>query len=196
MQYWHLLQQAKFTHFLSVFAFLISFQVGIGQSLYPQKKKVALSWGDRLRISASKLKMKRDVVTFLYSKDNLIVIKADSEMDILLSSISRLDLSLGRYRKIGEGIAIGGFVGIIGGTILGSIGKSFCEDDFFGPPSEDCGKIIPESIVIGGLGGIAIGGLIGLIKKERWKRVPLNQLHIDFIPQSESGIGLRVLFRF
>ena len=133
--------------------------------------------------------MKKQVVSYIDLRGSNIVVNADSTMDISLSSITRLDVSQGRKSKAGMGALIGG---VVGGIFIVTVISSVCTG------SHGCTR--DSNFLYGGmytLAGAGVGALIGLaFKAERWKKVPLSQLQISVVPESENGIGLGVVINF
>jgi len=162
------------------------------------QKAVPLKPGDRLRVTAPKLNLEREVVTFVdLREDSLIVerthlarredslVSINITMDISLSYITRLD-ARGRRSAVGKGALWGALVGAVAGAVAGA---SVDQGIGFGDT--------PSALFagVGALAGGALGALIGLsIETDGWKKVPLD---IPLVVSADSisiydGKGIRI----
>jgi len=111
-----------------------------------------------------------------------------------LAQVTRLDVSLGKERRLARFAGIGFLAGGTLGAVTGALAESDCEGELFcaGPAG---------GAVIGGVFFGAVGGIIGLIAgaapSEKWARVPLERRRISLVTPSGShghGVGLRLAF--
>jgi len=185
---------------LVIALFLMLFNCVFAQEALPLKP------GDRLRVTAPKLNLEREVVTFVaLREDSLIVerthlarrqdsiVSINIAMDISLSYITHLDARV-RKRNVGKGALNGALVGALVGALAGAVAG-------LGIGSDDCsggcvGGAAGIGAGIGALAGGALGALAGIPKKDRWKKVPLNQLHMGIVSQRNGRFGLGVSVRF
>lgn len=133
--------------------------------------------GDKIRITytgglTSRITGNMQAIT----DDSLRFVANDSTMVLPLSSIKRLDVSVGKKTNGGRGAAIGAVTGglAFGLVAMASDGSCSSDDgwcmDLFSPG---------ESFVLGFIPGAAGGALIGLViggstKTDKWKEVPLK----------------------
>lgn len=133
--------------------------------------------------------------------DSVVVRDARNSRSVWpMSADYRLDVSMGRHRRVLRGVLIGGASGALGGALIGVAAdqdadrrhQSTCMTN----DSGEClwGDRWFDGLEIGfgaGIGtgvGILVGGIIGAVPHERWRAVTLP-LH-STVSLSPSGRGL------
>jgi hypothetical protein len=111
-----------------------------------------------------------------------------------LAQVTRLDVSLGKQRRLmrfaGVGLVVGGAVGAATGAAAGSS----CDGEFLCPGAG--GGAVLGGVFLGSVGGI-IGLIAGVVPTERWERVPLEARRISLVtPSSRHGHGVGLKFAF
>jgi hypothetical protein len=134
----------------------------------------------------------------LQTDDQSIVLEVEglaAPVQLPLSSIRRLDLSLGMGRDTGHGFVVGAGVGLGAGVLFGwSLGAL---DDGSGtqPGSQIWGA------VIGGGAGSLVGGLVGagigsLVEIERWERIAPDRVSLAVAPAGRHGLAASLSVAF
>jgi hypothetical protein len=146
-----------------------------------------------VRITAPSLGADKLIGTVVPSpRDTLMVRPADRMTAVAfpLASVTRLEVRFGQKSHLLLGAAIG-FVA--GATSLGIGSAVVCNRE-----DSDCAKYQTVTFTaLGGFTGGAVGALLGsFIQTDRWDRIPLERMRVDFGP-ADGGrlrIGLMVGF--
>jgi hypothetical protein len=179
---------------------LLSFLIIMGifslQNIYAQV--TTLSEGDKVRI------WKQDPlagsITGQFSRlgpDTLQLYSYDRIVQIPISDISRIDVSIGTKRNTFPGLIFGSVLGALAGIAMSS-GSNRSSDS----GGWDLNYLVIDTgtgAIIGGLLGGLIGGLAGhSMKVNRWSQVPLNNIlgvKIRFYPGNDlAGIQIKLAF--
>ena len=97
------------------------------------------------------------------------------------SEIAKLEVSRGKKRNVLQGVLIGAAVGIIV-DLAGTRGENQNPCDY--------GACVALPVL-----GAAAGALVGLIKTERWERVPTEEVRVVILP-ARRGVQVSLSFRF
>ena len=134
-----------------------------------------LNIGDRVRITAPSPNGIRLVGTVVdYSSSVILVKTKQSEFSVPLDVVSKFEVSKGRKRRTGRGLAWGSILGMIPGGLLFSPKK---EDTVCTTDQGLCGMDFEwlEGMMYGSLAGMVVGAIVGsTIKTDRWEERPLN----------------------
>jgi hypothetical protein len=161
-------------------------------SLYP---------GARVRIT--RIDEKPLVAIVVARVADTLVVRAPGQAQPLtlpLAEISRLDVSTGRHRNVGKGALVGIVAGGALGAVLGAASYQPCEStEFLGcllAPT-DRGESATLGGAVGGALGLVVGALIGVVRQDTWKRVPLDgsRVAVSVRPRAH-GAGLGVSLQF
>ncbi len=147
--------------------------------------------GDRVRVTAPDLGIRKQAATFEAWRGDTLVIVADSSMNFPLAFVTRLEV--GRNRQYaGRGAVIGLALGGVGGGVL--LGVACANDSFTQHATVGCAVL---GAVVFGAGGVLIGALIGAISTgTRWEEVPLDRLRVTVAPQRDGRFRLGLSVRF
>jgi hypothetical protein len=166
------------------------------QNTYAQVTK--LSEGDKVRIW-KKDPLAGSITGQLSSltPDTLQLLSDDRIVQIPITDISRIDVSIGTKRNTLPGLMFGSVLGALAGVAMssGSTGSSDTRGWDLNYSIIDTGA----GAIIGGLLGGLIGGLAGhSMKVNRWSLVSLNNIvgvNIRFYPENElAGIQIKLAF--
>ena len=147
--------------------------------------------GDRVRVTAPDLGIRKQAATFEAWRGDTLVIVADSIMNFPLAFVTLLEVGRNR-RYAGRGAVIGLALGGVGGGVL--FGVACANDPFLGDATGTCAVV---GAVFLGTGGALIGALIGAMSTgTRWEEVPLDHLRVSFVPQSDGRFSLGWSVRF
>jgi hypothetical protein len=147
--------------------------------------------GDRVRVTAPDLGIRKQAATFEAWRGDTLVIVADSIMNFPLAFVTRLEV--GRNRQYADrgaviGLALGG---VVGGVLLG---VECANDSFTKHATVGCAVL---GAVVFGAGGVLIGALIGAMSTgTRWEEVPLDRLRLQVAPQRDGRFGFGASVRF
>lgn len=111
-----------------------------------------------------------------------------------LAQVTRLDVSLGKQRRLMRFAGVGFIVGGALGAVTGGAAGSSCTGEMLCPGGG--GGAVLGGVFFGSVGGI-IGLIAGVAPSERWERVPLEARRISLVAPSGNhgrGVGLRVAF--
>lgn len=162
----------------------------------------SISPGDTVRVTYADVVTSRAVgILKDISADSLYLNQQDTTLVLSLSTVRRVDKSIGRRTWEGRGAAIGA---VSGGLLIGAF--SAVSDESCGPNDTWCIDLFSsgESFVLGfvvGAAGGAFAGLIvgGLTKSHRWEKVPLK-LGVEPITsrlaKRSNGYGFTVSWSF
>lgn len=136
-----------------------------------------LNPGDKIRVTYTGGMSSRITGSFSsITDDSLRFVKSDSTIGLPLSSIQRVDVSVGKKTNEGRGAAIGAAAG---GFTLGLI--ALASDESCGPEDTWCidffssGDMFLIGLVAGAAGGAFVGLIAGgLTQTDKWQRVPLE----------------------
>jgi hypothetical protein len=124
-----------------------------------------------------------------------IVDTSGSITTLVLGSDRRLDLSLGRHRRVGRSARTGFLMGAVAGAALGAATWAPCPPDaFLCFQPENRGQAAVLGGVVLGVPGLLVGALVGTAKSERWERVRSHTDVALFVRPSDAHIGLRMAF--
>ena len=145
--------------------------------------------GQRVRVTAPTLGIKKQVATFEAIEGDRLIMVADSTITISVASVTRFDVYAGRHRRPWRGAGIGFLAGAIPGYIFGLV---YCRD--FG----DCGAEVKWGWAgFFGAGGALVGvGIGALHRADKWQQVPLDRLRVSVVPQRDGRFGLGLSVRF
>ncbi len=147
--------------------------------------------GDRVRVTAPDLGIRKQAATFEAWRGDTLVIVADSSMNFPLAFVTRLEVGRNR-RYAGRGAAIGLAFGGFGGGVLS--GVSCANDPFL---EENAGGCAVVGAVVFGAVGALIGALIGAASTgTRWEEVPLDRLRLQVAPQRDGRLGFGASVKF
>ena len=156
-----------------------------------QQQPPPLEPGQRVRVTAPDLGMDKQAATFNALESGVLVVTADSTMRCPLASVTRLDVYGGQksntLKGMGYGLLIGAGVGVLVGAVVP------CRDALDFSYESDCVKIGGAA---GAVLGLAVGTTVGLLtKSDRWEEVPLDQVRVSLVPQSDGfALGSSVAF--
>lgn len=136
--------------------------------------------GARVRVTTSR-ETSPLVGTLLSATPDAVVIRsADREFDLALpaASVRKLERSLGPIPD-GERFVEGAKIGALAGLTVGVVATSIV---YLSDADESCGEVCFHPTTVAAVSGVALtglsalaGGLVGLIvRRERWKEVPLE----------------------
>ena len=148
-------------------------------------------------LTASQSRRTQFIGTLQGRRDDDVVIRVrdpEAELAVPLRSVARLETSLGRHGKAGQGALIGFGVGMVGGIATGLIACSGgdCDegDSFFDPGT---GFVTAVLALGGAIVGTGVGAITGaLIRSERWQPVQIPDLPQGEGPPVENGIRLAI----
>ena len=185
--------QSYFKHFLNLILILIIFPLGI--HYISAQDVLAIKHGDTLRVTAHKLNIKKQVVTFIELQEDKLSLRGESTMMLPLVFIDRLEVVNGQRSMAIDSAIVRALEGVLVGLIFTYIPGIEIDNILI---VNDCIGCYPILMMgLGAIVGFVYGAIKGSsIKTNRWKRVSLGQLQFGVVPQGESMIGLGVLFRF
>lgn len=164
---------------------LVPFTTLSAQELPPVKP------GDRVRVTAPDLGIRKQAATFEAWRGDTLVIVADSIMNFPLAFVTLLEVGRNR-RYAGRGAVIGLALGGVGGGVL--FGVACANDAFLGDATGTCAVV---GAVFLGTGGALIGALIGAMSTgTRWEEVPLDRLRVSLVPQRNGRLALGMSWRY
>jgi hypothetical protein len=149
--------------------------------------------GTRVRVTAPALGIEGQEATFEALRGDTLVVEADTALQCALGSVTRFEVHRGEIAHTGKGLWIGGLTGFAAGVLLGPATVECCV-------TCDCGEEKLKRGVIGGAIGLGVGMVAGavvgtLMKTDRWEEVPLDQLHVSFVPGRDGfALGISVAF--
>jgi hypothetical protein len=148
----------------------------------------ALAAGQRVRITAPTLGLKRQVVTLDAVGGDTLLLGGDAVRAIPLTSVERLEVFEGRHGHPWRGAGVGFLVGAVTGAVLGP---------YTVPGEGDTaeGKAVAGAVLLGAAGALT-GVVIGaLIKTDKWEEVPLDGLRVSIATRGGGvGVGIRLGF--
>lgn len=148
-------------------------------------------------LTASQSRRTEFIGTLQGRRDDDVVIRVrdpEAELAVPLSSVARLETSLGRHGKAGKGAFIGLGTGMAGGIATGLIvcSSGDCDenDGFF---QLSTGFVTAVLALSGAIVGTGVGAITGaLIRSERWQPVEIPDLPHGEGPPVENGIRLAI----
>jgi hypothetical protein len=150
-----------------------------------------LQAGQRVRVTAAALGLKKRVATFEAMRTDTLVVTTTATMNYPLSAITQLEAYAGRRGHFWTGFAIGGGLGAVGGAVLGYAAAAIADEynpQFF---AYAAGGALAGGAVL----GLLCGGVGALSKSDKWENVPLDGLRVSVVPQRNGiGIGASVAF--
>ncbi len=130
-------------------------------------------------------------------RDDDVVIRVrdpETELAVPIRAVTRLETSLGRHGKAGQGALIGLGAGVVGGIAAGLIvcGSGDCDEN--GGSLELSTGLVTAVLALGGaIVGTGVGAITGsLIRSERWRPVQIPDLPHGEGPPVENGIRLAI----
>jgi len=151
--------------------------------------------GQRVRVEAPYLGIKRQVAVFEALHGDTLVARADTTVRYPLPLVTRIEVSRGRRSDPWPSAGIGVLLAAVAGGVVG-YDKCYSNEPGWGPDPDppDCTALyVLGAGVAGGVLGWAIGDK--LIKTERWEEVPLDRLRVSLVPRRD-GFGLRASIAF
>ncbi len=156
------------------------------------QERLLLQPGQRVRVTAPDLGIKKQVATFEALHGDTLVLGGDVTMYLPLASVMRLDVSRGRERQTHRGMLIGGAIGAAAGALWGAV-EPVCEISDTG---NKMGCVVAGGLVLGLVGG-GVGALVGAsIRTDVWREIPLDRLRVSFGPQRDGRFGFGASVRF
>jgi hypothetical protein len=163
---------------------------------------LALAPGTRVRVTTVCLTvdsavtvLRRQVATVVASRSDRLVLapvgRARDTVSVGLADVTLLEVSQGRRRHTGKGVAVGAGVGAATGVVFTALANKRCEgDDWCIVGNIGRGVAIVSGGVIGAMGGALVGGVIGATHvTERWRTVPLQ---VALLPRGTHGFAVTV----
>jgi hypothetical protein len=150
-----------------------------------------LQVGDRVRVETSTSAKGTTGEVIGIGPDGLRLRASDRPLpvDVPLSSVTRLERSLGKRSNAGKGALLGGLVGAAAGVALVLVARG-----------EDCdGPCTPYAAIVGA-GFVGAGTVLGAItgaaiKTERWEAASLGRIGVSAAPRPRGGaVALSVRF--
>lgn len=162
-----------------------------------------LQIGDRVRVivSSSQTRSQKIIGQVTGLTPSWVEIRTGGSSRLISYDIMKsLYVSRGRKRNVRKGLIIGAGIGALTGGIIGAANYTECNSEelfgcFMQPDSQEDAFVLGSTL--GMIGGSITGTLIGLIKTDKWKRVPVG-LSLGLVPnrfQSSSlnpGVSLRI----
>ena len=147
--------------------------------------------GQRVRITAPALGLNRHIATFRTLDVDMLVVDNDNTARYPLSSLARLETSVGRRSHPWRGAWIGFLSGIGLGFLVWQVGDLGCYE---GASTTNCAVVLGGGL--GGAIGVVSGVIVGsFVKTDRWATVPLDHLRVSLRPHPD-GFGIRARIGF
>jgi hypothetical protein len=124
--------------------------------------------------------------------NSLAVAEGTDETVFALDSVSSLEVSSGKRRRVGRSMLIGSAIGGGVGALIGAI--------YFANDCSESGVCSLAGAAVGAIVGVPLGLLVGgvagaFVKTDRWEEVPLDRLRVSFAPKRDGfAFGLSVAF--
>jgi hypothetical protein len=147
--------------------------------------------GQRVRVTAPDLGVNRQSAVLETLRGDMLVVVEDSTIRIPVASVTRIDVHRGRHGHPWRGAGIGFLAGAATGAVAGAI---LCQD---GCIEWDTGAVVALGAAVFSASGAVVGGVVGaFIKTDKWEEVPLDRLHLSFVPEWDGRLtlGLSVSF--
>jgi hypothetical protein len=156
-----------------------------------------LATGNRVQVTSPAHRADKVVGTVLAIQNDTLVLQVEKITDpvrLPFSAITKIQVSRGQRRRVGDGLIMGGAIGAGVGMLLGFAAG----DDDPGILAMSAGDKAAIGAVLLGVAGAGLGGLLGARStKERWEPVPLGGVaaRIGMAPRGD-GVALRLSARF
>jgi hypothetical protein len=162
-------------------------QVASGQAIMPGSRVRVTQPGEGRRVGT----------VVQVTADSLEVRFADRTVPthMAVGQLTRLDVSLGKERRVMHRAGVGFFVGGGVGAALGAIGESDCDSSELFCLGAGGGALL-GGIFLGAVGGV-VGMVAGLSPSERWERVSLERSRFSLVAPTRGhgrGLGLSLAF--
>jgi len=171
-----------------------------GPSVALAQQGPRISRGDRVRVVTTTWGGRASTATVEAVRPDTLVLGRSrpggrESVVVPLTSIERLEVSVGRKSNAGKGALTGAIVGGSLGLILGIAAWAGSDDGDFlqvGP------EAVPVSVAFFGGGGAILGTLIGALShSDQWSPVPLEDLQLGLGPvQGGVAVGASVRVAF
>jgi len=146
-----------------------------------------LQIGDRVRviIPSSQTRSQKIVGHVTGLSPSWVEIKTGKSSRLISYDLMKsMYVSQGRKRNVRKGLIIGAGVGALTGGIIGAATYTECNSEelfgcFMQPASQEDAIVLGSTL--GMIGGSITGALIGLIKSDKWERVPVD-LSVGLVP--------------
>jgi hypothetical protein len=147
--------------------------------------------GQRVRVTAPALGILKQPGSFQAQHGDTLVVIADSVRHYPLTSVTRLERYRGRGSAWATGLGVGAIVGAMVGSGVG-VAVAAGEDD----PFISHEVIVAAGGVTGAVSGALVGLIVGgLIKTDKWEKVPLERLRVSVVAQRNGfGLGASIAF--
>ena len=156
-------------------------------------QQTILKENDKIRITSDELGFWKQIMTFNSYQKNRLLFQGDKSYEIPMEKIDRLEVLRGNKRASTKGVLIGMAAGAGIGAVAGAAVN--CDNLYDG----DVGQMTCVGL-FGGIGagsGLLFGAIIGSISKtDNWVEIPSTDLNMQIIPETQSGLGLSLVFTF
>lgn len=151
---------------------------------------------DRIRVSTPSSQL---VGEFVRSDSLSLSLRFKDQIELTpipISSIKKLERSIGHRTNIGKSAGKGFLVGASIGIVWGFLSGKDCSNS----PGEICfsrsSSAVMGGILVGSIGGIC-GGIVGLTnKQEHWQEIHLESLNIGLIRTAKGHFSAMVMMNF
>jgi hypothetical protein len=164
-----------------------------------QQQPSSLHEGQRIRITAPVRGLTQITGTFVAIRsDTLLMASVDRQLEVPLSTVTRLEVSRGRSSNAGKGALIG----LVGGLVVGGVINYVACNAATSPRTCFESQEGTQYIFLGlwgasGAVGALVGALVGAnVHRDRWESLPLEQLSLDTGSLRRRPVALKLSLRF
>lgn len=163
-------------------ALILNFVVALPREASPQEQPPVLfpmTLGSRVRVEAPTVVSGRITgVIIEMDEKSLAILSGDRRLNVPRQAITRVEVNIGTRRKPLKGMIIGAGIGAV-----------VFPPYFYGNCLSDCGRQWdPGNIAAGaGLGALCGAGIGALVKRDRWRLVPTEQVQLSLHPIRGNG---------
>ncbi len=167
--------------------------------------------GDRVRVTAPDMGIRRQAGSLVATSGDRITLvqrRGADTLQIPISSVMELDVSRGRRVSVGRAVGFP-LIGLMGGALIGAgvgyglnaAGSAAPGESFTTASARRCNGgcdalAVAFGAALGGGVGFVTGLIIGIIPRDQWQPVSLDQLRVSFAPQRDGRFGLGLWVRF